>query len=434
LSNQDGVSSRLAALRVLKDVRDGRPFDAALDRELRQLSDADRRLAHELVAGTLRQRSVLDRQLAPLVPRGWASVAVELQDILRLAAYQLTYLERIPAHAAVDTSVTLAKEAGGTRAAGFVNAVLRRFARSVSPAAPVVSEDPAVLATEHSHPLWLVQRWIDSFGPEETAALLRWNNTRPRTVLQPARQDLETLSTRWREEGIGLEAAPYGAGWITDRTRPAELPGYEEGDFLVQDAAHALLVQFADVPAGAILYDACAAPGGKTIALAHRAGTVLAGDVNPSRARRLHENLGRAGSGREHAVVADARQPPVRAADVVVIDAPCLGTGTFARNPDARWRVTPDSLASLQQLQADLLEAAAATVKPGGLLIYSTCSLEPEENQRQVEKFLRRHPNFRREPPATVPADLVSPEGDLVILPQRHGMDGAYAARLRRVA
>jgi 16S rRNA (cytosine967-C5)-methyltransferase len=427
-----GIQPRRIALRILGDVRDGRPFDIALEKRLGKLTEPDRRLAHELAAGVLRHRSVLDEQLAPLVPRGWASVAVELQDILRLGAYQLTTLGRVPAHAAVDTSVALAKDQGGARAAGFVNAVLRRVARA-EPAAAVRRVDEAErLATEYSHPLWLVRRWLKTFGRGDTERLLCWNNTRPRLVLQAARRDLDALAGRWRGAGLEVEPAPYGAGLITSVSRPADLPGYSEGDFIVQDPAHALLLQFADLPAGAVIYDACAAPGGKTIALGRQARSVLAADASRTRAHRLAENLLRAGSGREHVVVADGRYPPVRQADVVLVDAPCLGTGAFARHPDARWRVSPEALRSLQELQAELLDQAAAVVSPRGLLIYSTCSLEPEENQAQISRFLATHPDFRREPGGTASAGLLSPDGDLMILPQHHGVDGAFAARLRR--
>jgi 16S rRNA (cytosine967-C5)-methyltransferase len=399
-----------------------------------KLPDPDRRLAHELAAGVLRQRSVLDQQLAPLVARGWDSVAVELQDILRMGAYQLTALERVPPHAAVDTSVALAKAAGGARAAGFVNAILRRLTHSArSPETAAAGSAPA-LAAEYSHPLWLVQRWLETFGRSGTEDLLRWNNTRPRLILQPARQGLKAMGDRWRAEGIEVQPAAFGAGLVTNRSRPVDLPGYQEGHFIVQDPAHALLVQFADPPVGAVIYDACAAPGGKTIALGRGSATIAAGEVNSARARRLAENLTRSGSGREHVLVADARHPPLRSADLVLLDAPCLGTGTFARHPDARWRVTPEALASVVQLQAELLEGAAAVVASGGLLVYSTCSLEPEENQQQVNDFLTRHPEFRREPGRAVSASLLSPEGDLMILPQHHGMDGAYGARLRRTA
>lgn len=420
-------------MRILGQVRAGKPFELALDRGVGKLAEPDRRLAHELAAGVLRQRSALDRQLAPLVPRGWESVAPELQDILRLGAYQLTALERVPPHAAVDTSVALAKRTGGVRAAGFVNAVLRRL-NQTEPLPASGTRDAQSLAAEYSHPVWLVQRWIEFFGLEGTETLLLWNNTRPRLVLQPAREPLENLAARWQADGIEVEPAPYGAGLVPDRSRPGDLPGYQEGGFVVQDPAQALLARFVGVEPGAIVYDACAAPGGKTISLGRNAGMIVAGDVSPARARRLAENLARAGSGREHVLVADARRPPVRPVEVVLLDAPCLGTGTFARHPDARWRVTPEALADLTRLQAELLEGAAAAVAPGGLLVYSTCSLEPEENRRQVERFLADHPEFTRDPSASVPGSLLSAEGDLMILPQDHDMDGAFAARLRRAA
>lgn len=434
MARSAGLQSRRAALKILQQVREGSPFEAALDRGIGKLPESDRRLAHELAAGVLRQRSLLDEQLAPLVPRGWASVAAELQDILRLGAYQLTGLDRVPPHAAVDTSVALAKDAGGARAAGFVNAVLRRLSRTTSSVPAGGHGDLQALALQYSHPLWLVRRWIESFGTEGTEALLRWNNTRPRLVLQPAREHSQALAAHWRAQGIEVESAPYGAGLITDRSLPVELPGYREGHFIVQDPAQALLAKFAAPPAGTAVYDACAAPGGKTIALGCHSGITVAGEVSPARALRLAENLLRAGSGREHVVVADARQPPIRCVDVVLLDAPCLGTGTFARHPDARWRVTPEALAMLERLQAELLEGAASVVAPGGLLVYSTCSLEPEENQRQVERFLAGHSNFRRDPSSAVPSSLLSPEGDLMILPHQQGMDGAYGARLRRSA
>ncbi len=390
-----GIDSRRAALSILEQVRAGKPFDVALDRGISDLAEPDRRLAHELAAGVLRQRSALDSHLAPLVPRGWSSVAPDLQDILRLGAYQLTSLDRVPAHAAVDTSVELAKENGGARSAAFVNAVLRRLARTEAPGTVPTGDEAEGLAVEHSHPVWLVRRWVGLFGLPATERLLRWNNTRPRLVLQPARQNLRTLAERWAAAGIEVEAAPYGAGLVTNLTRPSDIPGFGDGDFIVQDPAQALLGRFADLPPGTVIYDACAAPGGKTIALGRHAKTVVAGEVSPSRARRLAGNVLRAGSGREQVIVADARQPPIRQAEVVLIDAPCLGTGTFARHPDARWRATPEALVSLARLQGELLERTAAVVPPGGLLVYSTCSLEPEENRAQVKRFLAGHPDFR---------------------------------------
>jgi len=427
-----GIRPRRAALEILEQVRDGLPFEAALSVAIDQLTEPDRRLAHELAAGVLRQRSSLDAQLARLVNRDWTHVAAQLQDILRLGAYQITTLERVPAHAAVDTSVELAKKSGGARAAGFVNAVLRRLSQTGPETLPVPQDPAERLASEYSHPLWLVRKWVKAFGQESAAALLQWNNLRPRLVAQPARQSLEDLAATWNRAGLEFETAGYDAGLIVNRTRPAELPGYRDGSFVIQDPAQALLVQFVDPPPDATIYDACAAPGGKSIVLGRRAGRVISGDVSRLRVRRLRDNLRRAGSSREHVIVADARQPPLRPLDIVLLDAPCSGTGTIARHPDARWRITPKALKHIVDLQAELLHSAAAIVNPGGLLVYSTCSVEREENVGQVEHFLAEHRDFQREPARDFPPELCSQQGDLVILPQLHGMDGAYGARLRR--
>ena len=327
----------------------------------------------------------------------------------------------------MDTSVELAREAGGSKAAGFVNAVLRRLGSGIGSAA-----ESGDLADRYSHPGWLVRRWEARFGPEAAEQLLRWNNARPKLVLQPARVGLDDLVERLRAAGVSADLAPHRAGIEVDTGRPDRLPGYTEGAFLVQDPAQSLVTRYAAVSADALLYDACAAPGGKTIGLARAGARVISADVHPTRLRRLRENLCRAGMGRELPIVADAGHPPVRAVDAVLLDAPCLGTGTFARHPDARWRVTPAALAALSVRQAGLLDAVAACVRPGGLLVYATCSLEPEENVDQVNRFLERHTDFEREPPADFPAELLTEAGDLMTLPQRDAMEGAFAARLRR--
>lgn len=422
-----GLAPRRAAHRILSDVARGRPFDHALDRALAPLAGDDRRLAHELAAGVLRHRLRLDTLLAPHIPRGLDSVQPPLRDILRLGAYQLDALDRVPIHAAVDTSVSLAHEVTGARTAGFVNAVLRKIAVTISrehaiPASPA----PA------SHPAWLAERWIARFGEEEAAALMAWNDTPPPLILQPARWSAGELEACWTQAGVDVHPAPHGAGFFTDRRRPQELPGFDDGAFIVQDPAQALVCRYWDVPAGARVYDACAAPGGKAIALAQRASLVVAADRSLERVRRLRENLARAGSGREQPVIADALFPPIGQVAVVALDVPCLGTGTLARHPDARWRVTPEALAALAEEGARLLAVLADRVAPGGLLLFASCSLEPEENDQQVAAFLRARPDFRRDPSDTVPPELLDPNGDLMILPQRHRMDGAYAARLRR--
>ena len=300
LNQAVGVDARRAALRILREVRDGRPFDAALNGAVGGLTDADRRLAHELAGGVLRTQDALDDRLARLIRLGWDSVSPPLRDLLRLGAYQLLVLDRVPSHAAVSTSVDLAREVAGNSPAGFVNAVLRRLDREAAPAPLVESADPvATLARAHTHPEWLVAGWVARFGAEGTEALLRWNNGRPPLVLQAAREDLTALRERLDAAGIRSEAAPFGAGLVVDATRPGELPGYDEGAFFVQDAAQALVARFADFPRGGAVLDACAAPGGKAIALGRTARILVAAERNRRRAIRLGENLRRAGSGRE---------------------------------------------------------------------------------------------------------------------------------------
>jgi 16S rRNA (cytosine967-C5)-methyltransferase len=420
-----GLAPRRAAWRLLELVSQGRPFDQALTETLRSLPEADRRLAHELAAGTLRSAAVLDAAIAPHVRGGWDRVPHSIRNVLRLGAYQLTGLDRIPVHAAVSTTVTLAREVAGERTAGFTNAVLRK----------VATDAPRVVPGRASHPGWLVSRWTSRYGPEQAARLMAWNDTRPRLVIQPARWDRERLLEAWRAAGVGFEDAPFGAGLLPlEVTRPQELPGYSEGGFFVQESAQALVVLGFDVPPGSVIYDAAAAPGGKTLALGRTARMVAAGDLRRDRVRRLRENLERAGSGREHPLVADGTAPPIRNADAVVLDAPCLGTGVLARHPEARWRVNTDALERLVRESRALLDALAGSVRPGGLLCFSTCSLEPEENELQIEAFLQSQPTFRRDPSPRVPSELLTPAGDLALLPQRHGTDGAFAARLRRVA
>lgn len=430
----EATAARRAALHILEDAGRGVPFDAARDRHLHLLADPDRRLAHELAAGVLRTQTRLDERLAPLVSaRRWRRLPPSLQHILRLGAYQLESLDRVPPYAAVSTAVALARELHGAKSGGLVNAVLRRLARE----APIETAPPADgarrLATEHAHPEWLVRRWLEQLGTVETEALLRHNNTRPSVILQPVRWTVSDLLDALRAAGVTASRAPLDAGVVVPRSRPARLPGFAEGWWVVQDPAQALVLRFADVPTGALVYDACAAPGGKAVRLAI-ARRVVAGDHTRARLGRLMETLARTHSS-VLPIMADARHPPVTAADVVLLDAPCTATGVLRRHPDARLRLSPAAPLRMARRQAALLDALAAVVRPGGLLVYVTCSLEPEENESQVTRFLKRHPEYHRAPSsARLPADLITPVGDFRLLPHRYATDGAFAARLRRVA
>jgi len=408
-------------------VRRGAPFDAARDAALTDMPERDRRLAHALAAGVLRHQRPLDAvlDLERADPR--------LHDVLRLGAYQLRYLDRVPPHAAVATTVSLAQERAGQDAARFVNHVLRGLSRSAL---------RAPRSAPSTHPAWLLDRWRAHFGPAATERLVAWNDTPPPLTLQPARWDLDTLRARLHEAGIATEDAPFGAGIRLVRGTPGSpppapgprLPGYIEGGFIVQDAGAALVCRFAGVPPGALVYDACAAPGGKAVTLEVLGARVVAGDHRRDRLPRLVDTVRRAGRA-VRIVAADLLAAPFAGGrfDAVVVDAPCTATGTFARHPEARGRVTPRAIVALAARQRGLLDAAAPLVRPGGVLVYATCSLEPEENAEQVDAFLERHLEFARAPvPGAVPAAPVTAAGDLLALPPLHGTDGAYASRLVR--
>ena len=409
-----GQSAREAALAILSSVRDGAFFADALAAGLGALPERDRRLAHEIAAGVLRSRTTLDTTLKPLVKADWQRVQPDLKDILRIGAYQLLTLGRVPPHAAVATSVALARARLGARPAGLVNAVLRKVAR-VADSVPPAKEG-------ESHPDWLVERWRKRFGAARARALVAHNDRKPPLVIQPVRWSAEVLAGALDRGGIGFGAMPDGGGFTVNQARVSELPGFAEGAFIVQDPAQARVLRFARFPRDTTIWDACAAPGGKSVILAQD-HPVVASDVRRDRVERLRDSARRVVPGLP-VFLADARQPPLAPGSLgaVLLDAPCSATGTLARHPDARWKLTPRRIAGLARLQAELLDSVAPLLRHRGVLVYATCSLEPEENEDQVNAFLSRHSGYRRT------------GDDLVIVPGEAGTDGAYAARMERVA
>ncbi len=407
-----GADARVAALDALQRVRTGARFEHALDLAVHALGEADRRLTHEIAAGVLRTRASLDALLAPLVTMPWPKVHQDAQDLLRIGAYQLRHLNRVPRYAAISATVEAAKLTAGQGTSRLVNAVLRRVAR----------DDPEAETTAPlSHPAWIVERWERQFGVERTRALMRHNDARPPLTLRPLGESASALRKSLEHAGIEVRAAAYPPGLTIPSAKVPSLPGYHEGAFVVQDAAQSKLLEFAGFPPGAPVWDACAAPGGKAAVLARSGVSVLASDRSRSRVRRLRHTLRRVAQ-EVPIFVADAMHPPFPASalDNVLVDAPCSATGTIARHPDARWRLTPDGLTQMVERQRQLLDAVAPVVRRGGLLVYLTCSLEPEENTKQIDAFLVRHPGFCRD------------RDDLSIFPPDAGTDGGYGARMRR--
>ena len=431
------TEARGAAADVLTDMRGGELLDSAFDRRTTRLDPRDRRWTRELVFGMLRRRSWLDALLDDRVRGGLAKLDPDLIDLLRLGAYQLLAMGSVPAYAAIGQTVELTKRRHGIGASKLANAVLRRLDRERERLGVATPEDPVeALALEHSHPRWLVARWVARWSEDETRRLLEANNREAPLVARPYHVVREQLEAMLESAGVTVADAPLvpdslvltgGVGAMT------ELGAFKQGLFHLQDPASTLVTRYAALPSGAQVADLCAAPGGKTLELARTAGVVFAGDASLTRLARVRENVRRLDAPNVIPFVGDARFPAVRNMDAVLIDVPCTGTGTFRRHPDARWRLRVSDLAVMPAMQRSILRAAAGAVRPGGLLIYSTCSLETEENDAQIESFLSDNPGWRLEPPpeGAVPATVLD-AGRLRVLPQRHGTDGAFAARLRR--
>lgn len=424
--------ARVAAFRTLRSVGEGTFLDEAFAAAAGGLELRDRRWARECAYGVLRHRARIDRLLAIQVHRGLDGVSPAILDLLRMGAHQLLHMDGVPPYAAVSQTVQQAREVTGRGAAGLVNGVLRAVQRAGLDRSlfPDPERDlPEYLATWHSHPSWLVDRWLSRWGGDEVEALLVANNGVPPVYVRPLGLSDEEAVTIL---GPGASPAGRGSGCV------ALAPGTRLTDALaavrgiVQDPSAALVTVYADVPEGWEVADLCAAPGGKAFALAEAASYVVAADRSPARLARVRETVHRLGS-RVWIVAARAEEPPLRMARAVLVDVPCSGTGTLRRRPDLKWRLDPRDLASLTAVQGEILDGAAGLVPLGGLLVYSTCTLEPEENEVQVRAFLERNERFRMEPTDRMEPDLLDRDGGLAVFPQRTGFDGAYAARLRRV-
>ncbi|MDE2655333.1 MAG: 16S rRNA (cytosine(967)-C(5))-methyltransferase RsmB [Gemmatimonadota bacterium] len=430
--------TRRLALSVLLEVEAGRRLDVAWEAS-GAAKTPQRGWIRNLVYGTVRLQGRLDHVLARFTSRPPGELDPEVRAVLRMGAYQILEMDAVPAYAAVSESVAQVKGGAGRAAAGLVNAVLRRVAREGAPDSsfPSPESDPeGYLTSWGSHPEWLVRRWVQHFGRPGARALVEANNREPDICLRPVGIPVERAAEVLAAAGLcdppGNESSA-GSGrpsWI--RLRRGADPGAALAAVpsVIQDPAASLVADYAAPPPGSLVADLCAAPGGKALALSACARRVVAADRSPLRLARVLDGVRRLGAP-VWTVAADARFPPLRSADVVVVDVPCSGTGTIRRHPDARWRLQEADIRELAEVQRNILEGAAPVVPRGGLLVYATCALEPEENRGQVKRFLASHPDFRIEP-AGMPDRFLDGQGCLSVLPQESGFDGAYAARLRR--
>lgn len=436
------TAGRQAALRILRQVERGRRLDRSFAAGAEGLDGRERSWCRRLVYGVQRLRGRLDHLLGRKVKRGLESVEAGVREALRLGLYQIFYMDRVPTYAAVSETVDLARSVGGRGAAGFVNAVLRAAAGD-GPGRehfPGFDEDPAAfLSTWGSHPYWIVERWLARWPAREVKRLVEANNTVPPIYLTCLQDTPEQAVECLAGAGIAAEAAGSGTNSVVLLGESSPVEAIAAVAAVVQDPAAACVVGYAGPEPGDRVVDLCAAPGGKTMGMTARGSLVLAADRHLERLKLVQENVERLsgvaqsdGGSRVTAVQADALAPVFRGADMALLDVPCTGTGTLRRNPDVRWKLTPERLDEMASLQERILEACAGVVRSGGLLVYSTCSLESEENEDRVAAFLERHPDYRLEPGSGAGHPRLDERGCLYMLPQDSGFDGAYAARLRR--
>ncbi|HAR98032.1 MAG TPA: 16S rRNA (cytosine(967)-C(5))-methyltransferase RsmB [Syntrophus sp. (in: bacteria)] len=407
----------------------------------------DRGLATRLVYDTLRMQGRLDWILRQICRGRLADLEPVTRAILRTALYQLEFADRIPAFAAVDAAVELAKARVPERAA-LVNAVLRSALRKRDAIRwPDPVRDPAGhIAATASHPLWLVRRWLAVYGPGETAALCRADNETPPCTLRVNRLRITPAAGReaLAAAGLACEPTPFSPDGLAVAGAAASLSEtapFREGGLHIQDEASQLVAPLVDPRPGETLLDLCAGSGGKTThlaALLENSGEILAVDIHPRKladletlARRLGATPIRTWAGDAEADLGEAFHARF---DRVLVDAPCSGTGTLRRNPEIKWRLQPRDLGPLVRRQRRILDAAAAYPRRGGLLVYATCALLPEENDGVIVDFLDRHPEYAPDPPPPpFPAALLDGGGYFRTLPHRDGMDGFFGARLRRL-
>jgi 16S rRNA (cytosine967-C5)-methyltransferase len=425
-------------------LRDEAFADAALDSALKKngLSPADRALATELVYGTLRWLGRIDWAFQALYKGKLKAIPGGIRRIAEVGLYQILFLDKVPSYAAVNEAVEAAKQAGGDHWAGVVNAVLRNVIRHPERVAPsIFDSDPVYdLSIRSSHPLWLVQKWAERFGLERAASICAAGNAVPVPDLRVnlLKTDRDALKQALLGEGIHTRESRWHGQFLVAEESGAitRSESFSKGWFTVQDESAGFVTRLLNLGKGETLLDLCAAPGGKATASAEHAkdeATVVAMDRHVHRIRRIVENRDRLGLRGIHAVAADGTSPPVRMADKVLLDAPCSGMGILRKRPEIKWRRGPGALPGLIRIQSGLLEAAAGLLKPGGRLVYSTCTLLEEENGGMVSGFLNRHREFRLEPASREEfGSAVSGAGWIETWPDEHGMDGSFAAVMKK--
>jgi 16S rRNA (cytosine967-C5)-methyltransferase len=435
--------ARGIAVKVLNRVeRTDSYLDKVLDIELKSqdLSDPDKGLLTELAHGVLRWQNRLDWVLNGFSHGNFSKSEINVKNTLRVALYQILFLDRIPPAAAVNEGVEFIKRIRGEKPAGLVNAVLRNIIRNREGIRyPLEEEDPVqYLAVFYSHPHWMVRRWVARFGVEEAKKLLIAENERPALSLRINKLKVEPgyFLRLLDQQGIEYTGSSHIDYFVKVKSlaRIGEMDLFRNGMFTIQDESAALpCLLLSPQPKDRVL-DLCAAPGGKTTNIAEmmkNEGEVVAIDKYEAKLHLVRASCERLGLRNVKLRAADAITVQDEEADRILLDAPCSGLGVLSKKPDIKWKRDAGDIAKLALIQGEMLENAARLLRPAGVLVYSTCTTEPEENQEVVRGFLARHPEFHLESAEKfVSKDLVTTEGYVETFPQRHAMDGSFAARL----
>ncbi len=438
--------AREAAAKILLTVHEENAYaNVVLAREIRKLKleDRDRRFVTELVYGTTKAGMTLDWILQRYINRPLKKISPMVREILRTGMYQLFYMEKVPPSAACNEAVELTKKYSHIGTVKFVNAVLRTAARQPEKAAFPIGKNAEYLALSAFHPVWLVKKWIAQFGYAETAELCTFNNGQPNLSLRAntlkcsQKELLDKLCTEGAE-GTASEWTPEGVLCQAHGSLDT-MEALQQGFCQVQDESSMLVAHVVDPQPEEFIIDACSAPGGKAThmaALMKNQGRILAGDIYPHKLARIEENARRLSVKIVETVLMDARKIGenfTEQADRVLADVPCSGLGVLRRKPDARWTKQPNELDELPLLQFEILESAAKAVKKGGILVYSTCTIAPEENQQVVEKFLKQHKEFFLEDTGKFLPLKQRDEKMVQLYPHKDGTDGFFIARMKRM-
>ncbi len=416
--------------------------DGSLKAACRGLDRREAALAARLTYGVLQNRALLDFYLGKYCSQSPDKLEPFIRDVLRLGAYQILYMDRIPDSAAVDESVELVKRRRRQRAAGMVNAVLRRVSQEKASLPAIPEDDPAAyLSLRYSHPKWLAERLLELLGRAEAEEYLRLDNESVPTTIQ--RNSLRCTAAQLTEglEASGAKLTPHP--WMPECWQLSgggdleAMPAFQDGWFQVQDAAAKAAALAAGAKSGDRVLDVCAAPGGKSFAAAMEmgdVGEVVACDIHPHKLALIEKGARRLGLACVIPELADGRQKReawLERFDVVICDVPCSGLGIIRKKPDIRYKA-PDVLAGLPGVQRAILDNACRYVRPGGALLYATCTVLPEENAEITDGFLASHRDFRKEPFA-LPGMTEENDGSLSLWPQRHGTDGFYICKMRKL-